>query len=484
MKKISVFLTVAFFTVFSVTALDINIELNTYSRYSDTLDYLSDQAFSIDDQTSDEYLEIYYSAHFVKDRLEEKTNILKKAITSNPENTLEKFIKFSNTRNSNISKFRELIQFNIEIIRDSGNIELLEAAEKIESQLNTVSRSSRRAMPDMQILEEIEEIFHSEPDYSRSIDSSKGMWKIVMTGKNKTTPFLVQSDSFLKAGEIILTFDDGPTTINNRTASVTEVLNSFRYPSIFFVLGKSITSNTAPLLEMQKEFADVSVHGMHHATPSGSPFTAMSRNEILSDLTKVKDKIYSVTNKTAHYFRPPYGVIRKADLDAIMSDLNLIPVGWTIDSLDWSTKNPDELFEKMKSLIKKRGKGILLMHDIHEQSALSFARLAEWLNDNNYKIVNPDRIIKAYNETQSNTIAPVKPSIPVNTNSGSYVYINVSMANIRKGPGKDYDVVTTLPENTKLRILEEINDSDGIIWYRVEAVSEGITGYISSRIVK
>ncbi|MCK9225222.1 MAG: polysaccharide deacetylase family protein [Candidatus Muirbacterium halophilum] len=457
---------------------EITTVLKDYTRYSDTLDYLSEQAFNIEDQSSPEYAEIYFSAHFVKDKLENKTNLIKNEIEKNPTKTITLFEKVSSTRNSNINKFKDLINYNIEILKDSGKIEYYDKIKKLEYQLNTPYRSITRTLPDMDVMDEIANEFDSDEYSSRSVDSSDGLWRIVMTGKNKTTPFLVQSDSFLKAGEIILTFDDGPTTINNRTASVTEVLNSFGYESIFFVLGKSITSNTSSLLLAQKKLADVSVHGMHHATPSGSPFTAMSRDEILSDLTKVKNKINSITNKTPHFFRPPYGVIRKSDLDAIMDKLNLIPVGWTIDSLDWSTKNPDELFQKMKSLISKRGKGILLMHDIHEQSALSFARLAEWLKDNNYKIVSPSRLIEAYSKTQGNNIIPVKPSIPSLDQAGKYIYITTKYANIRTGPGKEYSIITALEENTKLRVIEEI---DG--WFKVEAVNHNITGYISGNIV-
>jgi peptidoglycan/xylan/chitin deacetylase (PgdA/CDA1 family) len=476
-KKIYIFTLIICLSLFSYSD-DITNVLKDYSRYSDTLDYLSDQAFNIDDQISDEYAEIYFSAHFVKDRLEAKTNVIKREIEKNPKKTISMFETLSNTRSSNINKFSELIKYNIEILKDSGKVEYFDKIKELENLINKPVRSLSRSLPDTEIMEEISEVFNTQDSSSRSVDSSNGLWKIVMTGKNKTTPFLVQSDRFLKPGEIILTFDDGPTTVNNRTASVTEVLNSFGYESIFFVLGKSINSNTAGLLQMQQELADVSVHGMHHATPKGSPFTAMSKSEILSDLSKVKEKIYSVTNKTSHFFRPPYGVIRKTDLDAIMSDLNLVPVGWTIDSLDWSTKNPDELFEKMKSLISKRGKGILLMHDIHEQSALSFARLAEWLKDNSYKIVSPMRLVEAYSGIQNTNITPANPSVPSTEQAGNYIYINVKMANIRKGPGKEYDVITTLPENSRLEVIEEI---DG--WYNIKDINTGTTGYISANII-
>jgi LDH2 family malate/lactate/ureidoglycolate dehydrogenase len=43
-------------------------------------------------------------------------------------------------------------------------------------------------------------------------------------------------------------------------------------------------------------------------------------------------------------------------------------VGWTIDTLDRSTKDPEQLYQKIIEMIRRRGKGIVLMHDIHPQS--------------------------------------------------------------------------------------------------------------------
>ena len=81
---------------------------------------------------------------------------------------------------------------------------------------------------------------------------------------------------------------------------------------------------------------------------------------------------------------------------AIASGLGLVPVGWTIDTLDWSTKDPDLLFKKTVAMIQQRGKGIVLMHDIHPQSRTAALRLVKWLGANGYKAVSPERLTAAY----------------------------------------------------------------------------------------
>lgn len=209
------------------------------------------------------------------------------------------------------------------------------------------------------------------------------------------TPFLVQGDSFLKQGEVILTFDDGPDT-HGLTASVLEA-NAGRAPSIFFVLGHKLgAAGRAVIRDEADRGHEVSLHGYWHATETGKPFTRYSTEQVLADLGKTADLIKGSTGNDPAFFRPPYGVIAPQALNAAMDRFGVTPMGWTIDTLDWSTKDPDELFAKTTELIKRRGKGIVLMHDIHPQSAQVNARLIEWLVRNGYRIVNPDRASRAF----------------------------------------------------------------------------------------
>ncbi|KAF0125102.1 MAG: polysaccharide deacetylase [Elusimicrobia bacterium] len=209
------------------------------------------------------------------------------------------------------------------------------------------------------------------------------------------TPFLVQGDSFLKKGEIILTFDDGPDT-HGLTAAVLET-NEGVAPSIFFVLGSKLGPAGREVIKAQaRKGHEVSLHGYWHATETGKPFTAYSTSQAMADLQKTAGLIKNATGKDPAFFRPPYGIISPAALRDAIDELGVTPMGWTIDTLDWSTRNPDELFEKTVSLISKRGKGIVLMHDIHPQSVQVNVRLIQWLKDNGYKVVNPETATRAF----------------------------------------------------------------------------------------
>lgn len=209
-------------------------------------------------------------------------------------------------------------------------------------------------------------------------------------------PYLVQFDGFLKKGEVILTFDDGPGPL---TEEISAAMRSGKAPSLFFVLGSKLNGpGKARVKTAHNDGHAVGVHGYNHATEAGKPFTALTTQETLRQLGGVKRSIAEAGAAPAKFFRPPYGIISHEALAAIDSELGLVPVGWTIDTLDWSTKDPEELFRKTTEMLRERGKGIvlLLLHDIHPQSRTAAKRLVGWLAENGFKVVSPERLAEAY----------------------------------------------------------------------------------------
>ncbi len=223
-----------------------------------------------------------------------------------------------------------------------------------------------------------------------------GYCKITMVKGN--VPFLVQMDDFLRPKEIVLTFDDGPTAQDGRSEAIINTLRDAKMSAVFFCLGNTLKqAYAAPLVKLMRAAGSFpAVHGFYHATSDGKPFTAIPWETVRSHLQQTKDLIKGITGEEAVFFRPPYGIIRADDRHRIESELKLIPVGWTIDSLDWSTKSDAELFTKITGMIAKRGKGILLMHDIHAQSRLVVPRLVTWLKQNGYTVVGPERLMDAF----------------------------------------------------------------------------------------
>jgi len=258
----------------------------------------------------------------------------------------------------------------------------------------------RLHLPSEKVMSELRGVFGfgTEDGRAEPVTIKRGFAKIVYV--KGSTPFLVQDDSFLNKGEIILTFDDGPAP-GKYSMAVADNLKANSAQAVFFVLGEKLGAAGKAIIKVEAEDGNfVAVHGYNHATETGKPFTAYTTGKTLAKLGQAAGSITSATGVKPALFRPPYGVIGADALKAVITGLDLVPLGWTIDTMDWSVKSPDELYAKTIALIKQRGKGIVLMHDIHPQSRETVRRLLQWFKENNYKVVSPDRIVQAFRAQQ------------------------------------------------------------------------------------
>ncbi len=87
----------------------------------------------------------------------------------------------------------------------------------------------------------------------------------------------------LAAGEVVLTFDDGP-----RPESTLKVLAALRQQCVqatFLMVGESLARNPAPARQVRAEGHSIGLHGYTHAHAA-----AQSEAEQLADLHDVQDR--------------------------------------------------------------------------------------------------------------------------------------------------------------------------------------------------
>ena len=71
--------------------------------------------------------------------------------------------------------------------------------------------------------------------------------------------------------------------------------------------------------------------------------------------------------------RPPFGAWQKK----LEWELDVMPVMWTIDPLDWTTNNEDEIVNKVVTQAKEND--IILLHDCYESSVNAALRIIDIL---------------------------------------------------------------------------------------------------------
>ncbi len=179
---------------------------------------------------------------------------------------------------------------------------------------------------------------------------------------------------------VALTFDDGPGKFTDRLLDCLEQNNSV---ATFFTLGY-LDEAYPDVIKREAELGcEVSNHTWEHTN-----LTAVSAETAASVVKKTSDKVEEITGKPTPTYRPCYGsynsdVLAAIDLPAIM---------WSIDTLDWKTRNADSTYNKIMSDVYDGA--IILMHDIHEPTVEAAVRVIPDLIKEGYQLVTVQELLE------------------------------------------------------------------------------------------
>lgn len=180
--------------------------------------------------------------------------------------------------------------------------------------------------------------------------------------------------------EVALTFDDGPSP--KYTPLLLDGLKERNVRATFFLLGKNVKENQELVQRMQAEGHLLGNHTYNHVQLNKIPETT-ARQEIL----KTNNEIYEATGKYPEYMRPPYGAWKK-NMELCVE---MLPVFWDIDTLDWKSQNVDAI---LKSAGEEPEDGsIILMHDEYQTSVEAALLLIDRLKEKGYEFVTVDELI-------------------------------------------------------------------------------------------
>lgn len=187
---------------------------------------------------------------------------------------------------------------------------------------------------------------------------------------------------FLQPKEVVLTFDDGPQKFS--TEAVLEALGKECVKATFFSVGKMALGYPEIIREVAHQGHTVGSHTWsHQAIPKLKTFEA-GRDEIERGVSAVQR---AVGTPTAPFFRFP--TLRDSEeAVAYLGKRNIAMFSTDIDSFDFKRQAPKRLVAGVMKKLEKKGKGIILMHDIHMNTAKTVPLLLAELKAGGYKIVH------------------------------------------------------------------------------------------------
>lgn len=179
---------------------------------------------------------------------------------------------------------------------------------------------------------------------------------------------------------IALTFDDGPHPVY--TAKLLDGLRERGVKATFFLIGENISGNEEIVRQMHEDGHLIGNHTWSHVK-----LTGMEPAAACEELTKTSELVKSITGEHTEYIRPPFGAWDK-DLEC---GFDMFPVLWSVDPLDWTTSNADQVVQKV---IASAGENdIILLHDCYASSVEAALRIVDILQAEGYEFVTADKMI-------------------------------------------------------------------------------------------
>lgn len=181
---------------------------------------------------------------------------------------------------------------------------------------------------------------------------------------------------------VALTFDDGPSRDND--GKIIETLQANGAHATFFVLGNRARVDGDIMQMITGAGCEIASHSWDHPQLS-----KIKWKKVKSQLKRTDDIVEKLLNGyQITLLRPPYGSISKTMRKKIDKPMIL----WSLDTLDWKTRNAKKIFNRVKKEVKDGD--IILMHDIHPETAEALTKIVPWLSEQGYDMLTVSELME------------------------------------------------------------------------------------------
>jgi peptidoglycan/xylan/chitin deacetylase (PgdA/CDA1 family) len=188
----------------------------------------------------------------------------------------------------------------------------------------------------------------------------------------------------LKDHEVVLTFDDGP--IPPYSNIILDTLDSQCVKATYFMVGQMAHAYPAIVRRIYNAGHTIGTHSQNH------PF-AFQNLSLQSVERQVDGGIESVDaalgdpKAVSPFFRIP-GLGRTNAVEHFLESKGLVTWSADVDTNDWwRGTSASQIVKRAMRRLDAKGRGILLMHDIHPATAMALPMLLKELKANGYHVV-------------------------------------------------------------------------------------------------
>jgi peptidoglycan/xylan/chitin deacetylase (PgdA/CDA1 family) len=222
--------------------------------------------------------------------------------------------------------------------------------------------------------------------------------------------------------EVVLTFDDGPIPLY--TNRILETLAAECVKATFFIVGRQARAYPAEVRKVYNEGHTVATHSQTHPLIFTRLSIAAAEQEIDQGIASVSAALGD-PRALAPFFRFP-GLGRSRAIESYLGSHGIMTWSADFPADDWTHISGQEVMRRALERLERRGKGILLLHDIQPATAMMLPQLLRELKARGYHVVQvvpagPERP-KTVTEPETWAIHKPKPVWPTVLDSSTLAF--------------------------------------------------------------
>jgi peptidoglycan/xylan/chitin deacetylase (PgdA/CDA1 family) len=188
----------------------------------------------------------------------------------------------------------------------------------------------------------------------------------------------------LQDQEVVLTFDDGP--LPPRSNQVLDILASQCVKATFFIIGRMAREFPEGVRRVRDAGHSIGTHSQNHPL-------SMDRMPIERARQEIDDGIAATTaalggsDSLAPFFRIP-GLLRAQAVEDYLASKGIQTWSADFPADDWHHISSARVYDLAMRRLEAKGKGILLLHDIHARTVAALPQILHELKARGYRIVH------------------------------------------------------------------------------------------------
>lgn len=177
----------------------------------------------------------------------------------------------------------------------------------------------------------------------------------------------------------------------DKTEKIMDILKEYKVNATFFLVSFWAEEHSDLVKKIDESGFEIGSHSNSHPD-----FVKLSETQMKQELEGSIATIEGITNKKVEVFRFPFGSYNNTAMK-VCEEMNLIPIQWDVDTLDWKGISASEICKRVVSKVKNGS--IILCHNNSDHIVDALPIMLDRLQKKGYEVTSVGNLIYKSNYT-------------------------------------------------------------------------------------